>query len=103
MGEYLPDRVVTNAELEARCELTPGWIRKRTGVETRHWVADGETNSSMAAQAALAQASIQASDLDLVINASGTTEQIIPDSGPSSCVHSACRTVRVPSRCTPPA
>ncbi len=81
IGHYLPSRVVFNEEIEARCGLKPGWIQKRTGVCERRWVED-ETSSWMAAQAAqeaVQNAGIQLEDLDLILNASGTQEQAIPD------------------------
>ncbi|HMR68263.1 MAG TPA: hypothetical protein PKE64_29990, partial [Anaerolineae bacterium] len=42
LGHYLPDRIVTNAEVEALCALPAGWIAERTGVRERRWV-NGET------------------------------------------------------------
>ncbi len=84
LGHYLPERVVSNAEVEARCGLPAGWIEARTGVRARRW-ADGETASFMAAQAAreaVAAAGLALEEIDLVLNASGTAEQAIPDGGP---------------------
>lgn len=86
MGRYLPLRVVPSAEVEALCHLPPGWIERRAGVRERHWV-DGalETASYMGAQAAkqaVAEAGLALGDIDLILNASGTPEQAIPDGGP---------------------
>jgi 3-oxoacyl-[acyl-carrier-protein] synthase-3 len=84
LGRYLPTRVVTNVELEARCALPSGWIEQKTGVRERRW-ASGESNSFMGAQAAreaLAAASLAPGELDLIINASGSQEQAIPDGAP---------------------
>ena len=84
VGHYLPERVVPNSEIEARCGLPAGWVAARSGVRERRWVTD-ETNSYMAAQAALeaiADAGLTLNDIDLLINASGTQEQAIPDGGP---------------------
>lgn len=81
LGRYLPERIVPNSEVEARCHLPAGWIEARTGVRERRWVT-GESNAFMAAQAArdaLAQAGLTLADLDLIINASGTQAQAIPD------------------------
>lgn len=81
VGHYLPSRIVFNEEIEARCGLKPGWVQKRTGVCERRWVED-ETSSWMAAQAAqeaVHHAGIQLDDIDLILNASGTQEQAIPD------------------------
>lgn len=84
MGRYLPKRVVPSAELEPRCDLPQGWIERKQGVRERRWVED-ETASFMGARAAeeaLADAHLKKKDLDLIINASGTAEQAIPDGGP---------------------
>ncbi|HMQ53163.1 MAG TPA: 3-oxoacyl-[acyl-carrier-protein] synthase III C-terminal domain-containing protein [Anaerolineae bacterium] len=84
LGHYLPDRIVTNAEVEALCALPAGWIAERTGVRERRWV-NGETQLFMAAQAAreaVAQAGLPLAAIDLIINASGTQSQAIPDNGP---------------------
>ncbi len=84
LGRYLPQRIVPNSEVEARCRLPQGWIEKRTGVRERRWV-NGETNSFMAARAAkeaINAANLTPADIDLIINASGTQEQAIPDGGP---------------------
>ncbi len=87
LGRYLPDRVVLNAELEGRFGLEAGWIAEKTGVLERRRadVAGGETASVMGAaaiQEALDEAGLATTDLDLIINASGTPEQAIPDGGP---------------------
>lgn len=85
MGTYLPRRVVTSAELEGRLGLEPGWILRHQGVETRHFADAGETNSYMGARAierALDAAGMGRADVDLIINASGTAEQALPDTGP---------------------
>ena len=84
VGRYLPERVVPSAEVEALCGLPPGWIERRSGVRERHW-ATTETSSYMGAQAAreaVAEAGLALSDIDLIMNASGTPEQAIPDGGP---------------------
>lgn len=84
LGRYLPERIVLNSEVEQLCGLPPGWIERRTGVVERRWVGD-ETNAFMAAQAAreaVAQAELSLEDIDLIINASGTQAQAIPDGGP---------------------
>lgn len=83
MGRYAPEHIVTNDELEARCGLPSGWIEQRTGVLERHW-SQTETASQMAGHAvrdAVQQAGLSLSDIDLIINASGTPEQVVPDGG----------------------
>jgi 3-oxoacyl-[acyl-carrier-protein] synthase-3 len=86
LGRYLPRRVVPSAELEVQLGLGPGWIERRQGVRERHWVTrEIETNAFMGAEAAreaLADAERSADEVDLVMNASGTQEQAIPDGGP---------------------
>ena len=84
LGRYLPERVVSNSEVEQRCGLPTGWIKQRTGVLERRWVWQ-ESNAFMAAQAAqeaIENAELTATDIDLIINASGTQQQSIPDGGP---------------------
>ena len=81
LGRYLPERIVTNPELEALYGLRPGWVEHHNGVRERRR-ATTETNSSMGAAAAteaLTAAGLQISDIDLILNASGTAEQAIPD------------------------
>jgi 3-oxoacyl-[acyl-carrier-protein] synthase III len=82
IGRYLPKRVVSNHELESLLKLPPGWIECNNGVQSRHWAGEDETNSTMGAQAAreaLADAGLALTDIDLIINASGSGEQAIPD------------------------
>ncbi|MHC4790543.1 MAG: 3-oxoacyl-[acyl-carrier-protein] synthase III C-terminal domain-containing protein [Planctomycetota bacterium] len=84
VGRYLPKRVVPNSELEAKCGLEEGWIKKRQGVSERRWIED-ETASFMgveAAREAIADAKMTLGDIDLILNASGTPEQCIPDGAP---------------------
>ncbi len=81
VGRYLPKRVVPSSEVEKLCGLNAGWIEKRTGVRERRWV-NGESHSFMAARAAeeaLDDAGMKLSDIDLILNGSGTPEQAIPD------------------------
>ncbi len=82
-GWHVPARIVTNAEVAQRCNVDPDWILQNNGVKQRHWVTT-ETSSQLgaaAARKALAQAQLDASEIDLIINASGTQEQSIPDGG----------------------
>ena len=51
-GHYLPARVVENAEFEATLDTNDEWIRSRSGIERRHFAAEGETTSTMASAAA---------------------------------------------------
>ena len=70
VGHYLPERVVENVEFEKTLETTDEWIRARSGIERRHFAAEGQTTSDLAAraaEAALAQAGMTADDIDAII------------------------------------
>ncbi|WP_299875075.1 beta-ketoacyl-ACP synthase III [uncultured Sulfitobacter sp.] len=80
-GHYLPERVVENAEFEKTLDTDDAWIRSRSGIERRHFAAEGETTSSMAtaaARAALADAGIEADDLDAIVLATSTADLTFP-------------------------
>ncbi len=81
VGHYLPARVVPNSEFEARLDTSDEWIRTRTGIERRHFAADGETTSDLgakAAEAALADAGMQATEIDALILATSTADLTFP-------------------------
>ncbi len=81
VGHYLPERVVPNAELESLVETTDEWIRSRSGIERRHFAAEGQTTSDLgtrAAQAALADAGLVADDVDAIILATSTADLTFP-------------------------
>jgi 3-oxoacyl-[acyl-carrier-protein] synthase-3 len=81
VGHYLPDRVVPNAEFEAIIETSDEWIRSRSGIERRHFAAEGQTTSDLAtraARAALADAGIEADTLDAIIVATSTPDLTFP-------------------------
>lgn len=80
LGTYLPERIVTNDELEAQLGLTPGWIAKRTGIRERRYNS-GETAIYQAAQAvreALDRAGVTVADVDAFVGASSGPQQLIP-------------------------
>lgn len=80
-GGYLPDRVLTNKELEQLVDTSDEWIRARTGIEKRHIAADDETTCDLALQAstqAIAAAGISHQDIDLIIVATTTPDLIFP-------------------------
>lgn len=85
MGRYLPKRIVDNAHVEKLAGLEPGFVDKSSaGVVTRRWV-DDESSSWMGAQAAteaMEDAGLTINDIDLILNASGSQEQAIPDGAP---------------------
>lgn len=79
---FLPERVVTAAELDARLGLAAGWVEAKTGVLRRHVAEPGrDTNATMgaaAARGALDAAGLDLGDVDLLINASGSVQQPLP-------------------------
>lgn len=81
IGSALPKQVVTNADLEKRVETSDEWIVQRTGIRQRYIAGEDETTSSLAtlaAQAALEQAGIKASEVDLIIVATSTADYTFP-------------------------
>jgi len=80
-GSYLPEKVLTNADLEKIVDTTDQWIVERTGIRERHIAAEGETSSAMGEQAArqaMEVAGVNANDIDLIIVATTTPDQIFP-------------------------
>ncbi|MEW9918705.1 beta-ketoacyl-ACP synthase III [Marimonas sp. MJW-29] len=80
-GHYLPTRVVENAEFEKTLDTNDEWIRSRSGIERRHFAAEGETTSSMAtaaARAALEDAGVSVDDVDAIILATSTADLTFP-------------------------
>ncbi len=80
-GSYLPDKVLTNKDLESMVETSDQWIRERTGIEKRHIAAEGETCVDLGEQAArraIEAAGIAPGDIDLIIFATTTPDQIFP-------------------------
>ena len=81
VGHYLPARVVENSAFEKDLDTSDEWIRTRTGIERRHFAAEGETTSDMgaaAARAALADAGLTVDDIDAVIVATSTADLTFP-------------------------
>ncbi|SEC17322.1 beta-ketoacyl-ACP synthase III [Bradyrhizobium erythrophlei] len=80
-GSYLPERVLTNAELASRIDTSDDWIVQRTGISERHIAADDEFTSHLAinaARAALADAKIDAQSIDLIVLATSTPDNTFP-------------------------
>ena len=80
-GAYMPAKIVTNDDLAKRVDTSDEWIRERTGIRQRHIVADGEKTSDLAlaaARAAIQDAGIDVSDLDMVICATTTPDETFP-------------------------
>ena len=80
-GSYLPQKVLTNAELAARIDTSDEWIVQRTGIRQRHIAAEGECTSHLAinaARAALDHAGIDAQQIDLIVLATSTPDNTFP-------------------------
>jgi 3-oxoacyl-[acyl-carrier-protein] synthase III len=80
-GSYLPQRILTNAELATRIDTSDEWIVQRTGIRQRHIAADGEFTSHLAikaAKAALEDAGLDAQAIDLIIVATSTPDNTFP-------------------------
>jgi 3-oxoacyl-[acyl-carrier-protein] synthase-3 len=80
-GSYLPANVVTNAMLAERVDTSDEWIVSRTGIHARHIADDNEKTSDLAlkaAQAAIADAGIDAGEIDLIVLATTTPDMVFP-------------------------
>ena len=80
-GAYLPKQVLTNADLAARIDTSDEWIVQRTGIRERHIAAPGEFTSHLAihaAEAALANAGVDAQSIDLIVLATSTPDNTFP-------------------------
>lgn len=81
IGAYVPDRVVTNAELESRYGFEPGWVERRTGILERRYAADDEGTSDLAvkaARSAMSNAGVTPADIDLVLVGTFTPDFTCP-------------------------
>ncbi|MGI9249290.1 MAG: beta-ketoacyl-ACP synthase III, partial [Woeseiaceae bacterium] len=105
IGSYLPEKVVTNHDLEKTMETSDEWIRERTGIKRRHIASDNETTSSMgleAARRAMAMAGVGPDDIDLIVLGTATPDKVFPatacivqrqlgvSGSPAFDVHAAC-------------
>ena len=80
-GSYLPEKILTNKDMEKLVDTTDEWIRERTGIRQRHIAAEDETTCDLASHAALRaieMAGKSSSDIDLVILATTTADKIFP-------------------------
>lgn len=80
-GSYLPERILTNAELAKKVDTSDEWIVERTGIRQRHIAADGQFTSHLAieaAQKALDAAGVSAQDIDLIVVATATPDDTFP-------------------------
>ncbi|MDX8521812.1 beta-ketoacyl-ACP synthase III [Mesorhizobium dulcispinae] len=84
-GHHVPGRKVENAEIENSLGLEPGWIERRTGIQSRFWATDEDTLSGLAARAgdmALADAGIDRCEIGLLLLATSTPDHLLPPSAP---------------------
>ncbi len=80
-GSYLPERILTNAELETMVDTSDQWIRERTGIRERRIAADGQTTGDLAEIAALRAmeaAGVDASEIDLLLVGTTTPDLVFP-------------------------
>jgi 3-oxoacyl-[acyl-carrier-protein] synthase-3 len=81
IGSYLPEKVVTNHDLEKTMDTSDEWIRERTGIKRRHIAGDNETTSTMGVQAAklaMEMAGVDAEDIGLIVLGTATPDKIFP-------------------------
>lgn len=81
IGSYVPEKVITNADLEKTIDTSDSWIVERTGIRERRVVAEGQATSDLAtiaAERALADAGVSAEELDLIIVATVTPDMVFP-------------------------
>ncbi len=80
-GRYLPERVLTNEELERMVETTDEWIRERTGIRERRISRPDETTAAMAAEAArraMAKAGVEPGEIDILVLSTATPDRLLP-------------------------
>ncbi len=83
-GSYLPEKILTNADLEALVDTSDEWIRTRTGIERRHVAAEGETTTDLAEHAsrrAMLDAGVSAGEIDLICVGTTTPDLVFPNVG----------------------
>jgi 3-oxoacyl-[acyl-carrier-protein] synthase-3 len=83
-GSYLPEKILTNADLEKLVDTSDEWIRTRTGIEQRHVAAEGETTTDLAEHAsrrAMQDAGVTAADIDLICVGTTTPDLVFPNVG----------------------
>ncbi|PVV13398.1 MAG: 3-oxoacyl-ACP synthase [gamma proteobacterium symbiont of Ctena orbiculata] len=96
-GGYLPEKIVTNQDLEKIVDTTDQWIFDRTGIRKRHIAADDEFTCDLAEKAArnaIEMSGLEASDIDLIIVATTTADQVFPS---TACLLQARLGIRGPA------
>ncbi len=93
-GSYLPEKVLTNFDLEKMMDTSAQWIRERTGIERRHIAASGETTVDLAeraARAALDAAGVRPADVDFIAFGTTTPDMVFPNCGALLQARLGCR------------
>jgi 3-oxoacyl-[acyl-carrier-protein] synthase-3 len=83
-GSYLPEKILTNADLEKLVDTSDEWIQSRTGIRSRHIAAEGETTTDLAehaARRAMQAAGVTAADIDLICVGTTTPDLVFPNVG----------------------
>ena len=83
-GSYLPEKIVTNSDLEKKMDTTDEWIRSRTGIERRHIAAEGQTTvdiGEFAARRAIEAAGVTPSEIDFIVFGTTTPDLVFPNCG----------------------
>lgn len=81
VGGYVPEKILSNADLEKMVETSDAWIRERTGIECRHVAGPGEFTSDLALKAgqmALDKAGVKIADIDMIVVATTTPDETLP-------------------------
>lgn len=85
LGHAVPERVVTNAEIETHLGIEPGWIERRTGIRERRFATDEEALSDLAVpagQMALSECGVAPEDIALLVLATSTPDHLLPPTAP---------------------
>jgi 3-oxoacyl-[acyl-carrier-protein] synthase III len=106
-GSYLPEKILSNADLEHLVETSDEWIRSRTGIERRHVAAEGETTTDLAehaARRAMVVAEVTAADIDLICVGTTTPDLVFPNVGTllqdRLGIHHGCPAFSLEAACT---
>ena len=81
VGSYLPEKALSNKDLEKMMDTSDEWIRERTGIKRRHIAADGETTGSMALEAArraIHEAGTSLDEIDQIVLGTATPDKVFP-------------------------
>ena len=93
-GSYLPEKILTNFDLERMVDTTDEWIRDRTGIERRHIAADGQTTVDLAERAArraIEAAGLEPKDIDFIAFGTTTPDLVFPNCGVLLQARLGCR------------